>query len=207
MLFRFLFMRFYWLVAYVIFFAYFCLWSAFLALLIIKLFDMSKNMLGKREAFALEYVLNKFNGAKAAVAAGYSVKCAESQASRLLRDVNIKERIEQIKAETSTAKRRNLDDLVSELENIAFSDITDVFKDNDWTKVKNPSELPKHLRVCISDVKIITSAGGLNTEVFVKFYNKIEAMKMLAPYLVANKPKERIDINIQFEKTAKEELN
>ncbi len=49
----------------------------------------------KRLKFAQEYLLNGGNGTKAAITAGYSKKTAHAQASRLLKDVKIKDYIVQ----------------------------------------------------------------------------------------------------------------
>lgn len=52
----------------------------------------------KKEAFCQEYIKD-FNASRAGAAIGYSEKTAGSQGSRLLKDVEIKKRIEELKAE------------------------------------------------------------------------------------------------------------
>lgn len=49
----------------------------------------------KHKIFAKTYVMNGFNGKKAAIAASYSAKTAEQQASRLLRNVKVLEFIDE----------------------------------------------------------------------------------------------------------------
>ena len=53
----------------------------------------------RRESFCREYVIDVTNQAAAAVRAGYSAKTAAQQASRLLKNVNVKERIAELQQE------------------------------------------------------------------------------------------------------------
>ena len=57
---------------------------------------MAKDKAPDRQAqFAQEYVVD-FNGKQAAIRSGYSKKTAESQASRLLRNVKVRSEIERL---------------------------------------------------------------------------------------------------------------
>jgi len=58
---------------------------------------MGKLENGRWERFCQEYAANGDKGKKAAIAAKYSPKTAESQASRLLRNVKVRERIAELK--------------------------------------------------------------------------------------------------------------
>ena len=60
----------------------------------------------QQEAFCLEYIVD-LNGTKAAIRAGYSESCARQQASRLLSNANIQDRIAELKEERS--KRTKID--------------------------------------------------------------------------------------------------
>lgn len=53
-------------------------------------------MTGKQEKFCVEYLVD-LNGTQAAIRAGYSAKTAEATASRLLRNVNIKNYINELR--------------------------------------------------------------------------------------------------------------
>lgn len=84
-----------------------------------------------QERFCLEYVTDPRRVAKsAAIRAGYSEKTAESQASRLLRQVKVKSRVRELEMEaleTAGYDRETLRAAVMrELVRIAKSDITDV---------------------------------------------------------------------------------
>jgi phage terminase small subunit len=53
---------------------------------------------GKRELFCQEYVID-YNGAKAAIRAGYSEKCAKQEASKLLKIDEVLDRVKELQAE------------------------------------------------------------------------------------------------------------
>ena len=58
---------------------------------------MARTLTDKQEAFCREYVVD-YNATQAAIRAGYSTKTANEQASRLLANVNIEKRVEQLKS-------------------------------------------------------------------------------------------------------------
>lgn len=65
-------------------------------------------MNARKERFCLEYAASG-NATQAAVAAGYSPKTARSQGQRLLTNVDIKTRIEEIQQETRREKIADID--------------------------------------------------------------------------------------------------
>lgn len=68
----------------------------------------------KQERFCLEYVID-CNGTQAAIRAGYSKKTANEQASRLLANVNIKARVEELQAKTTKKLEITREDILSRL--------------------------------------------------------------------------------------------
>lgn len=54
----------------------------------------------KQERFCMEYIVD-YNGTQAAIRSGYSAPTAGEQASRLLKDVRIKEKIDKLKIEVA----------------------------------------------------------------------------------------------------------
>ena len=76
---------------------------------------MAKDKAPDRQAqFAQEYVVD-FNGKQAAIRSGYSKKTAESQASRLLRNVKVRSEIERLLEDPvgkrNEIRKRNIDEL------------------------------------------------------------------------------------------------
>lgn len=60
--------------------------------------DATSRLTPKQEAFCLEYLVD-LNGTQAAIRAGYSKKTAEAAGSRLLRNVKVTARIQQLRNE------------------------------------------------------------------------------------------------------------
>ena len=71
--------------------------------------------------FAQEYVVD-FNGKQAAIRSGYSEKTAESQASRLLRNVKVRSEIERLLEDPIGKRNETRERILSELEAMAYTD-------------------------------------------------------------------------------------
>ena len=69
----------------------------------------------QQEGFCREYVIDVTNQAAAAIRAGYSAKTAASQASRLLKNVNIAARVAELQAEAAERNEVTVDNVISEL--------------------------------------------------------------------------------------------
>ena len=81
--------------------------------------------------FAQEYVVD-FNGKQAAIRSGYSEKTAESQASRLLRNVKVRSEIERLLEDPIGKRNETRERILSELEAMAYTDdAIEVRKDKD----------------------------------------------------------------------------
>ena len=78
----------------------------------------------KQERFCEEYLID-LNATQAAVRAGYSEKTAYSAGQRLLRNVEIQNRIAELKAERSKRTEITQDRVVKELAAMAFAKATD----------------------------------------------------------------------------------
>ena len=69
----------------------------------------------QQESFCREYVIDVTNQAAAAVRAGYSAKTAASQASRLLKNVNVAARVAELQAEAAERNEVTVDNVLTEL--------------------------------------------------------------------------------------------
>lgn len=86
--------------------------------------------LSKAEEDFCQYYVNDIkhgNKARAAISAGYSPKTASSQASRLLKRVNVQARIEQLRVEALVHHRITRERILEEYESIAFLDPRSLF--------------------------------------------------------------------------------
>lgn len=73
-----------------------------------------------QEEFCRQYFILR-NGTRAAIAAGYSEKTARGQASRLLTNADILQRIRELEAEWRQSADIRTEDLIVELKSIAFA--------------------------------------------------------------------------------------
>lgn len=82
----------------------------------------------KQEMFCLEY-LKDLNATQAAIRAGYSEKTAQEQSSRLLSNVIVQNRIDQLKQSRSKRTQIDADWLLKRLAEEADADIADLYDD------------------------------------------------------------------------------
>ncbi|MFB1482259.1 terminase small subunit [Corallococcus sp. RDP092CA] len=137
----------------------------------------------KQERFVQEYLLD-LNATRAARAAGYSERTAESQGSRMLRNVKVLEAV--AAAQTARAERVEVkaDDVLRELLLIARTDIGDAFSP---TGALLPlKEMPAHLRRAISSIEVeqLTVEGeAIGTVAKVKLWDKPKSLELLGKHL------------------------
>lgn len=91
-----------------------------------KLAELS-SLKGKQKIFVQEYLVD-LNATQAAIRAGYSPKTAQQQSSRLLLNVVVKQAIDQAIAERSKRARKSADEVLEELENLAFLNMADFIR-------------------------------------------------------------------------------
>lgn len=76
----------------------------------------------RQEAFCQQYIALKFNGTRAAIAAGYAPIGAGTEADRLLQKAGIRQRIAQISAPTRALLKINADEILHQLASVATFD-------------------------------------------------------------------------------------
>lgn len=96
-----------------------------------------KRLTEKQEAFCQSYLID-FNGARAARDAGYSVDSAKEEASRLLTNANIQNRINELRLQMGKAFNVTRERIAQELARIGFLDIRKCFDENGV--LKQPAE-------------------------------------------------------------------
>ncbi len=167
----------------------------------------------------VDHFRQHFNATKAALAAGYSQGCAESEGSRLLRDPRVQELLSRHALDQIAATNIRTDEILKATSEIAYFDPGACFEQligsstNLVTlRLKDMTEMPLEVRRCISSFKVIkknlTSGDGfIDTIIEVKFWNKLEALKLLAMYknLLAQKSDDVVTVR-QLERLSDEEL-
>ena len=144
----------------------------------------------RRELFCHQYLLCKFIGSEAARAAGYSKKTARTQASKLLTQTDIRERIEYLKNQMAMRIMLKKDRMLRELSDIATVNIFDfleikeieriIFRKDGTKEVLNVEtvglieDLPHEMLGVIASV-VPTQYGYT-----VKFHDKLKAHELIA---------------------------
>ena len=112
----------------------------------------------KQERFCEEYLID-LNATQAAIRAGYSANTAREQGARLLSNVNIQNRIAELKAERSKRTEITQDRVVKELAAMAFAKATDYARvEGNTVFIKSTSELTPEQQAAIVGIKQ-TQAG------------------------------------------------
>jgi len=141
---------------------------------------MSKKLTDKQERFCIEYVID-FNATQAAIRSGYSEKTANEQSSRLLVNVNIQNKIQELKSKAVEKLDITHTDLLRELKNWAYSDITETIS----LTPSEVKELPIEIRRLVTKYKHTkTNIEGVETEVIeLHFVSKEKAIEMIAKHI------------------------
>lgn len=154
-----------------------------------------KKLTAKEERFCYQYVLH-LNATKAAISAGYSEKTAYAAGSRLLKKVNIQERIKHLKDNLAETAGISALRVLKEHEKIAFSSIAHLH--NTWVVRADFEKLPEEQKACIKNIstKIMKRNVGTREEpdivdveyVKIELYDKQKSLDSINAMLGFNAP-------------------
>jgi phage terminase small subunit len=139
----------------------------------------------KQQRFVEEYLVD-LNATQAAIRAGYSVKTADVQGSRMLRNVKVQSAIGEAMALRSRRTGINQDRVVLELAKIAFVKITDIVESSGEIKEDACVESIKH--------KSFSGENGTSEESEIKIFSKLKALEMLGKHL--GMWNDKVDVNV-----------
>lgn len=145
----------------------------------------------KQQRFVDEYLID-LNATQAAIRAGYSVKTADVQGSRMLGNIKVHQAVSEAMAERSKRTGVNQDRVVLELAKIAFVRMTDIV-DNQGRIKSNAKEDDLS---CIESMKYKESKSdiGSSVEREVKISPKLKALELLGKHL--GMWNDKLDVNI-----------
>jgi phage terminase small subunit len=145
-----------------------------------------KELTPKQERFCQEY-MKDLNGTKAAIRAGYSEKTANEQASRLLANVNVAQRVQVLKGEQIERVKVDSDEILRELMRLGYSDIRALYNENGT--IKHPTEWPDDVARAVASVEVeeLFEGSGENREWIgytkkVKFWPKDRGLDLLGKH-------------------------
>lgn len=157
-------------------------------------FDGVDGVTEKQDRFCREYLID-FNGAQAAIRAGYSEKSARMIALENLTKPYIKAKIEYYKANVAEALNISALTIAKEHQKIAFANGTNLWKT--WITLKDFDELSEDVKACIQEVSYKTDRDG-NTFVKVKLYDKQKSLDSLTAMTGFNAPV-KTEVNARVE--------
>lgn len=144
----------------------------------------------KQELFAREY-LKDLNATQAAIRAGYSVKSAQEQASRLLSNVMVQSRISELKAERNEEVGIDAAYVLRRLVEIDQMDVLDILLPNG--ELKPIKDWPKTWRTTLSGMDVTEMAGddpGFLKKI--KWPDKVKNLELLGKHVTVQAFKESV---------------
>lgn len=139
-------------------------------------------MTPKQEQFCYEY-MRDLNGAQAAIRAGFSKDTAREQASRLLSNVNIRDRVKKLQKELAERTMVSAEMVVQELTRIGFSNIQDYLETGN--AIADLTQIPYETASAVESVKksITEFEGGSKTVTTFTLHDKVSALEKLGRHL------------------------
>lgn len=142
--------------------------------------DMAKAFTAKMQRFCTEY-LKDLNGKQAAIRAGYPAKSAKHVACRILKNREVKRRIDQRLRAQARKVDVGVERILRELESIGFSNILHYYRIVNGRFVLDVDRLPEQYAAAISSVKTRTDRHGFTTVEF-SLTDKLKALEALGRY-------------------------
>ena len=161
-------------------------------------------MTEKQKRFVEEYLID-LNATQAAIRAGFSVRTANEQGSRMLANVSISKAIASAMAERSRRTGVNQDRVVLELAKIAFVNASDVINTEDAT-VKEDADPDDTAAIQSVRVKIFPTKDGDGIEREVKLEPKLKALELLGKHLGMWNDKLDVNVNLPVVISGEEQL-
>ena len=158
-----------------------------------KLEPRKKKYTPRRERFPEEYIVD-LNGTKAAIRCGFSKKTARQAAARLLSNVNIQKKIQELQEARSQRTQITADRVLEELAIIAFSDLRNyitIGKDTGAIQAKGFEDMPPNssraLEAITENRTIHEDEKGkdsiVNEKITFKLHSKTKALELAMQHL------------------------
>lgn len=147
----------------------------------------------KKEAFCREYLID-LNGTQAAIRAGYSEKTAQEQASRLLSNVMVQQRIAALMAERNDRNKVDADYVLKRLVEIDRMDVLDILTDSG--DLKPVKDWPVTWRTTLSGLEVTAMMGDGDTAALlkkIKWPDKVKNLELLGKHISVQAFKEQVE--------------
>jgi phage terminase small subunit len=175
--------------------------------------EIKPKLTEKQKAFCREYILNGWNGTKAAIKAGYSFKTAKVIANENLTKPYLNDYIKELRGDIETLTGINKEKILTAFAEIAFNSIN--YYNETWLKRIEFESLSKEAKSCIQEIEhrvnyidVYTDSGKKKKvkidEVRFKLYSRTDALKEINKMLGYNEPIKtdlKTDLNIIWNET------
>ena len=154
----------------------------------------------KQEMFCREYIVD-LNATQAAIRAGYSEKTANNQVGRLLVNVGIQARIEELKAARNEDVKIDANYVLKRLVEIDSMDVLDILMPDG--SVKAVAEWPKVWRTTLSGIDVMEMQSGDTAAILkkIKWPDKVKNLELIGKHINvgAFEIKQRISVSEDFD--------
>lgn len=143
----------------------------------------TSSMAERKALFVAEYLRNGGNATQAAIAAGYSVKSARSQGSKLLAESNIRQQVASVAAETARIVGLDSQRTLQEVARIAYGDPRKMFNvDGSLKRITDLDDESAAMLAGIDVDEILAGDVVVGTTKKIKLLNKNQALDMAMKY-------------------------
>lgn len=175
--------------------------------------EKDNKLTAKQLRFASEYCLD-LNCTQAAIRAGYSEKTAYSIGSRLLKLVEVQNKISELQSDLEATTGLTKIRILNAFKEIAFSNIARFH--NTWIERKEFDVIPENEKACIQEIstKVIkTNVGPKEAPIIadveyikIKLYDRSQALSKISELLGFNSA-EKLDLKIDVDSLSDEQLD
>lgn len=158
---------------------------------------LEKPLTNKQKRFCEEYVVD-WNGTRAAIAAGYSIKTAKAIANENLTKPNVKAYVDHVKQNLEQLAGISKLRVINEHIKIAFSSIAHMH--NTWIDRKEFENLSDDQKACISEIETTVVKKNIGTsespeivdveKIKVKLYDKQKSLDAITKLMGYNEEKQ-----------------
>lgn len=134
----------------------------------------------RQSRFVDEYLVDQ-NATKAAERAGYSLKTAYSQGQRLLKNAEIRRRVDEGLEAQQERTQVSSDDVLYQLANMGFADIRQLFTPGG--QLRSIHDLPDDIAAAIQSIKVVTKTipGAGDEEPEVEYVHEVKLVDKVKP--------------------------
>jgi len=157
----------------------------------------------RQELFAREYVID-LNGARAAIAAGYSPNGADVKASQLLGTDKVRARVDELLSKRATKLEIKAEKVLEEIQRLAFSNMQDYTRvDGDGRALLDLTAITRDQFAAVQEIREDTTGGSGDGErkvvvrTTLKLADKVKALDQLMRHL--GQYNDKLDVNVKGE--------